>query len=48
MLRIGQKAVIRVIQLIKQNNEARNLLLKMVRVVGLGDGNIEAKRRKCR
>lgn len=40
--------MIRVIQLIKQNNEARNLFLIMVRAVGLGDGDIEAKRRKSR
>jgi hypothetical protein len=37
--------VIRVIQPIKQNNEAQNLLLIMVHAGGLGDGGIEAKRR---
>jgi hypothetical protein len=40
--------VIRVIQPIKQSNEARNLLLIMVQAAGLGDGGIEAKRRKSR
>ena len=43
-----QKAVIRVIQPIKQSNEARNLLLIMVQAAGLGDGGIDAKRRKSR
>ena len=37
--------MIRVIQPIKQNNEAQNLLLIMVHAGGLGDGGIEAKRR---